>query len=232
MNDRITSGPMPAKPGAALRALRMRRGWTLAEVSRRTGLSVPTLSKIENDKIALTYDKLARISRSLEVDISVLFGAEAAQASASAAAGRRSITRAGEGRAIETEVYGHLFPAADLLNKRFIPIVAEIRARSLEEFGEMIRHDGEEFAYVLEGELDLYTDQYTPARLGVGDSIYFNSGMAHAYVAVGDSPCRVLSICSGAESQIMELSESRTGGAQPTSLIVSPKVGRRRAGSR
>ena len=37
----------PARPGAVLRTVRTRRDWTLAEVSRRTGFPVSTLSKIE-----------------------------------------------------------------------------------------------------------------------------------------------------------------------------------------
>src|SRR6185295_9753261 len=84
-----------ARPGAALKAIRNKRGWTLAEVSERTGLPVSTLSKVENDRMSLTYDKLARISTGLEIDISELFGSGANSASASGLSGRRSITRAG-----------------------------------------------------------------------------------------------------------------------------------------
>ena len=199
--------PLPARsvarPGAALKALRRRHGWTLAEVSQRTGLPTSTLSKIENDKMSLTFDKLARVSAGLQIDISTLFsGANGADGPLSAS-GRRSIARAGEGKAIETRNYSHLYPAWDLLNKSIIPIVAELRARSLEEFGELIRHPGEEYAYVLEGEVDLYTSLYAPVRLKAGDSIYFDSGMGHAYIAASEGPCRVLSLCSAPETQLI-----------------------------
>lgn len=201
-------GRSEARPGAVVREERLRRGWTLAEASERIGLPISTLSKVENDKISLTYDKLARLSRGLEIDISRLFGGrDAPQVGVS---GRRSVTKAGEGRAIETRNYGHLYMAADLLNKSFIPVVAEVRARSLEEFGELVRHEGEEFAYVLEGTLDLHTSVYAPVRLEAGDSIYFDSGMGHAYVAVSDGPCRVLSICTGAESVLIAAAEGAT----------------------
>ena len=50
-----------------------------------------------------------------------------------------------------------------------MPIFAEIHARSLAEFGELIRHPGEEFALVLDGAVDLYTDLYAPVRLETGD---------------------------------------------------------------
>jgi len=192
-----------AQPGAALRTLRTRKGWTLADVSQRTGLPVSTLSKIENGKMSLTYDKLARISAGLEVDIAELFSPRVAIANGGVPSGRRSITRAGQGQAIETEKYGHLYPASELLNKRFVPIVAEMRARTLAEFGEMIRHDGEEYAFVLDGTVEFHSELYAPVILHKGDSIYFDSGMGHAYLAASAGPCRVLSICSGAESQLI-----------------------------
>jgi transcriptional regulator with XRE-family HTH domain len=191
-----------AKPGAMLKKLRNQRGWTLKEVSRRTGYPVSTLSKIENDRVSLTYDKLTRISAGLEVDFSSLFGAQEA-APETVLQGRRSIARAGEGRSIESKNYWHLYPATELLHKRLIPIIVDIRVRSLEEFGELVRHSGEEYAYVLEGEIELHTSAYAPVRLKAGDSIYFDSTMGHAYIAASDGPCRVLGVCSGTESQMI-----------------------------
>ncbi|HEY3812751.1 MAG TPA: XRE family transcriptional regulator [Caulobacteraceae bacterium] len=220
MTDRSSSGRSQAKPGAVLKSLRTQRGWTLSEVSQRTGLPVSTLSKVENDKMSLTYDKLTRISEGLEIDIAQLFGgADLGAEASSAVTGRRSVTRSGEGKAIETPTYNHLYPASDLLNKRIVPIIADIRARSTEEFGELIRHPGEEYAYVIEGEVELHTELYAPVRLKTGDSIYFDSGMGHVYVNVGKGTCRILSVCSSAESQLVaafrgsaELSE---GDQQP-----------------
>jgi len=191
--------------GQSLRDIRKQRGMTLTDASERTGLPVSTLSKIENNKMSLSYDKLLRICNALEVDISELFsGSSAAPKPAMPVpSGRRSINRRGTGYAINTPSYSHLYPAADLLNKRSVPIIAEIHARSLADFGELIRHPGEEFAYVLEGTIDLHTDLYAPVRLDTGDSIYFDSGMGHAYIAVSKGVCKVLSVCSS-EDEHME----------------------------
>ncbi len=200
-------GLSAARPGAVLKEERLRRGWTLGEVGARTGLPVSTLSKIENDKISLTYDKLARLSQALEIDISRLFGGQ--DAPQQAVSGRRSVTRVEDGRSIDTENYAHRYLAADLLNKSFIPVVAEVRARSLKAFGDLITHEGEEFAYVLEGAVDLYTSMFAPVRLNVGDSIYFDSAIGHAYIAASEGPCRVLSICTGAEAQLIAAAEKQ-----------------------
>ena len=138
-------------PGLALRSLRKRKHLTLAQVSERTALPISTLSKIENGKMSLSYDKLARLSAGLEVDMAQLF--EQRHTPPQNVHGRRCITRSGEGLAVETENYSHRYPAADLLNKHLVPIIAELRARSLAEFGDLIRHPGEEYVYVLEGTL-------------------------------------------------------------------------------
>lgn len=214
MADKRMQDKSTGRPGPALRALRKRKNWTLAEVGARTGLPVSTLSKIENGKMSLSYDKLARLSAGLEINITQLFEA-GTEAPPSTISGRRIVNRAGTGLAIETENYSHLYPAAELLSKRFVPIIAEPRARSLAEFGELIRHPGEEYAYVLEGTVELHTDLYAPTRLETGDSIYFDSGMGHAYVAVGPGRCRVLSICSATQSELLAASGADGSAIEP-----------------
>jgi mannose-6-phosphate isomerase-like protein (cupin superfamily) len=180
--------------------------------------------------MSLSYDKLLRICNALEVDISELFaGSSGGQKPAmQVPSGRRSINRRGTGYAINTPNYSHLFPAADLLNKRSVPIIAEIHVRSLEDFGELVRHPGEEYAYILDGVVDLYTDLYAPVRLETGDSIYFDSGMGHAYIAVSDGMCRVLSVCAPSgehsETNLADLVES-----QAPAPAVAQKNGKARA---
>jgi transcriptional regulator with XRE-family HTH domain len=210
--------------GESLRRIRKERGMTLIEAGEKSGMPMSTISKIENNKMSLSYDKLLRICNALEIDISELFsGAPAAEkAPAPASSGRRSINRRGTGYAINTPNYSHLYPAADLLNKRSVPIIAEIHTRSIEEFGELIRHPGEEFAIVLDGAVDLYTDLYAPVRLEAGDSIYFDSGMAHAYIAVGKGTCRVLSVCTSDEPNTETMYASLIDQPGTTLEVVPP----------
>jgi transcriptional regulator with XRE-family HTH domain len=197
-------GKTYAKPGAVLKRLRAERGWTLGEVSERTGLSISTLSKVENDKIALTFEKLMLLSRGLQIDIAQLFGSPSAGAPHVDGGSRRSIARAGEGRSIETPNGNYLYVAAELLKKQFTPIIGDVFAKDIAEYEELSRHRGEEFVYVLEGTLELHTEMYTPVVLKQGDSVYFDSGMGHAYIALGDAPCRILSMCGTPESQLRE----------------------------
>ena len=190
-------------PGTRLKALRKERRLTLSEVSARTGIPTSTLSKVENGKMTLTFDKLQALSTGLGIDVGVLFNRPFEHAPV-VVTGRRSVARIGEGRRVETHLTSYRYLASELLNKHFIPLLAEVRARSLDAFGELLSHPGEEFTYVLEGALELHTQLYAPLPIGVGESVFFDSGMPHAYIAVSDGPCRVLTVCSSTEAQLFE----------------------------
>lgn len=208
-------GRIQARPAAAMKALRAERGMTLTELSARTGMTASTLSKIENGRVAFTLEKLVCISDGLEVDLSELIGPPPVAAAQLNGGMRRSISRAGEGRAIEMSRGNYLYVAAELLNKRITPIIGDVIARSIEEYGgELMRHPGEEYVYVLEGTLELHTEMYTPARLEKGDSVYFDSQMGHAYIAVGDAPCRILSMCASSGPLSIEKQRTPVGPAR------------------
>ncbi len=185
-----------AKPGVALKALRKRKGWTLADVSQMTKIPASTLSRIETDNVSPTYDLLTRLSSGLQIDLTqLLAGADEAATPLAEHSSRRSINRTGEGEVVDMSNHTLRYLSNDLLKKQFTPIFCEYRARSLQEFGEFMRHSGEEFLYVIEGKLELHTEIYAPVTLSAGESIYFDSRMAHAYVAVVQ-PCRALSVCT------------------------------------
>jgi len=192
-------------PGDHIRNVRKRLGLTLSELGSRTGLAVSTLSKLEKGNVSLSYDKLMLLSRGLGVDMAELLSDGPGARPAPGGAGRRVVHRAGEGQAVETKSYQQVYLASELLNKRFTPIVVEVLARTVEafkaEFGDLIRHPGEEFAYVLEGEVAFHSDLYAPVLLKAGDSIYFDSEMGHAYLKAADGPCRLVATCAPRHGQ-------------------------------
>jgi len=190
-------------PGDNIRNVRKRLALTLADLSERTGLAVSTLSKLEKGSVSLSYDKLMLLSKGLGVDMAELLvdaPGGGSRATPPGGGGRRVVQRAGEGQDVQTRSYGQTYLATELLNKRFTPLLAEPRARTMEEFkaefGDFIRHPGEEFAYVIEGEVEFHSELYAPVRLRVGDSIYFDSEMGHAYLKASDGPCRLVAACA------------------------------------
>lgn len=190
--------------GTLLKNLRLRRGWTLREMSERTEIPLSTLSKVEHDRLTLTYDKLLRLSQRLNMRLSELFAEPEGNAEPAVTA-RRSIGRVDEAVRIETRNYDYYYLCTELRKKRMIPIVTRIRARSVEDFGELVQHSGEEFIYVLEGRVMVHTEFYDPVTLNKGESIYIDSNMGHAYVvAEGLDEALLLGVCSSADERLMD----------------------------
>jgi transcriptional regulator with XRE-family HTH domain len=212
-----------ANLGPALRSLRRRLDLTLSEVAKKTGITASTLSKTERNQLSLTYDKLVQLCRGLNVDITVFFDSSSGGDAGSDWVGRRSINRANDGHIVDTDNYHYIYLSTDLLKKKFLPIIADVTARSLEDFGELVRHPGEEFAFVIQGEVALHMEHYAPVILKVGESIYFDSRMGHAYIAHSDGQCRILSICSAPESALPQ------GRAAPVGATAGAQIKRSNA---
>ena len=164
-------------------------------MSERSGLPISTLSKVENDRLTLTYDKILQLSENLQIRISDLFAeTEAAEESVTA---RRSIGRLEDAIRVETPNYDYYYLCTELRRKRMIPVLTRIRAKSLSEFGDLVSHAGEEYIHVLEGTIVVHTEFYDPVTLKTGEAIYIDSNMGHAYVAAEDcDEALVLGVCS------------------------------------
>lgn len=182
--------------GDCLRSLRKQHGWTLQDVSHLTGVAVSTLSKVENDQMSLTYDKLLQVCGGLGIHVTELLNGDSKRPTART---RRSVASAANTLRQLTRNYDYHYLATDLVRKRMVPILAHARARTLEEFGPLTRHAGEEFLIVLKGEIELHTEQYAPVRLKQGESVYIDSTMGHAYLSVGEGDAEMLCVCSGEE---------------------------------
>lgn len=190
--------------GSLLRALRARNDWTLKEMSQRCGIPLSTLSKVENDRLTLTYDKLLQISQRLNIRMSELFAEDDSTPEPPVTA-RRSIGRIEDAVRVTTPNYDYFYLCPELRRKRMIPVITRVRAKSIEEFGELVHHSGEEYIHVLEGRAEVHTEFYDPIVLEAGQSVYIDSNMGHAYIAAdGCEEVVLLGVCSSADEQLME----------------------------
>lgn len=191
--------------GTLLRGLRNRNGWTLKEMSERTQIPLSTLSKVEHDRLTLTYDKLLQISQRLNIRMSELF-AEPEHSDSKPVTARRSIASLDQALRVATENYDYYYLCTELRRKRMIPVITRVRTRSLADFGELIRHPGEEYVHVLEGRIQVHTEFYDPVVLSAGQGIYIDSQMGHAYILdEGCNEATILGVCSADEDQMESL---------------------------
>ena len=182
----------PVDLGARVRELRKGRNWTLEQAAKQAGLARSTLSKIENGQMSPTYDALKKLAVGLEISVPQLFTPPAAEK----INGRMAVTKSGDGTAKATTTYEHELLGEALLKKQMLPYRARIRARSMEEFEGWVRHDGEEFLYVLTGVVKLYTEFYEPVELRRGDSAYYDATMGHNVVSTSAEDATILWVTS------------------------------------
>ncbi|MEY8830774.1 helix-turn-helix domain-containing protein [Sedimentitalea sp. XS_ASV28] len=182
----------PLDLGMRVRELRKAQDLTLEQAAQHAGLARSTLSKIENGQMSPTYDALKKLAVGLRISVPQLFTAPRnGQVN-----GRMAVTRIGEGTEHATATYEHELLAETLTKKQMLPYRARVRARSMEEFDGWVRHDGEEFMYVLTGVVRLYTEFYEPIEMRRGDSAYYDAAMGHNVVSVSEDDATILWVTS------------------------------------
>ncbi len=178
----------PLDLGSRVRDLRKARNWTLEQAAQQAGLARSTLSKIENGQMSPTYDALKKLAVGLDISVPQLFTPPVKDQ----INGRMVITKNGQGTAHATATYEHELLADGLTKKQMLPYRARVRARSIDEFDGWVRHDGEEFLYVLTGVIRLYTEFYEPIEMRRGDTAYYDASMGHNVVSLSDEDATIL----------------------------------------
>lgn len=185
----------PAAPlnlGQRVRDLRKARNWTLEQAATQAGLARSTLSKIENGQMSPTYDALKKLAVGLEISVPQLF----TPPKSNQINGRLSFTQKGQGKSHVTTTYEHELLAPSLSQKRMLPYHTTVRARDMDEFDGWVRHDGEEFIFVLTGTIRMYTEFYEPLEMRRGDSAYYDASMGHNVVSTSAEDATILWVTS------------------------------------
>ena len=174
--------------GAQLKSIRMRNKLTLKEAANLTNLAPSTLSKIENEQISPTFAVMQKLATGLNIELPQLFTKPAM----TQAVGRRDITLKDQGNYHLTSTYEHELLSTQFSRKKMMPYKCRVHARSFDDFGEWVRHTGEEYMLVLEGEVQLLTEFYEPVNLVKGDSVYYDAMMGHLVISVSENDAQIL----------------------------------------
>lgn len=175
--------------GLRLSQLRRERGWTLQQASRRTGVSSSALSKIERNELSPTISTLQRVAQGYGIDVATLLSEKDASRSL---AGRRSVTRAREGRPYQSNSCANTLLCADLLDKRMTPIRTHVTARSPDEYDSWPVNDAEIFVTVIKGTMIVHSEIYEPLVLNQGDSLYYDASSPHVWTSEGPEDAEVV----------------------------------------
>jgi DNA-binding transcriptional MerR regulator/mannose-6-phosphate isomerase-like protein (cupin superfamily) len=159
--------------GAHLRQLRARRKLSLAQVAKAVGISVGFLSALERSQMSGSVGTLRKLARFYKTNILDFYEATGASGRQVRPA-ERKVLEAGKGVRMELLAWGNTVMEPHLF--RVAPNAGS---------GDPYTHEGEEFIYVLRGDLEinLNGEEY---RLKTGDSFYFESATPHRWKNPGN----------------------------------------------
>jgi len=162
-------------PGARFRRLRQRRGLSLAQVAKATGVSVGFLSALERGQMSASIATLRRIARYYRTNI-LSFFEPAKENSRVVKPSERKILETTKGVRMELLAWG---------NTAMEPHLFRIKPGG--NSGESYTHEGEEFLHVLRGQFEIWLNQDEHYLLEPGDSLYFQSSTPHRWKNPGQT---------------------------------------------
>jgi transcriptional regulator with XRE-family HTH domain len=195
-----TAGPAERRlefyVGAAIRRRRKRMDLTVSELAGRAGLSQGMLSKIETGQATPSLSTLSSLATELDVPLATFFTGFDDSRDASYVPKDRGIEidRRGTRRGHVYHLLGHGVGG----RIGFEPYLITLTEDS-EPFTQF-RHDGIEFLYMLEGEIE-YRHGERSYRLAPGDSLYFDSIAPHGPETLIRLPARYLAVMAYPRSE-------------------------------
>lgn len=172
--------------GANLKALRLESGMSQKSLAQATQLSPTLISRIESGLVRPSIATLEVVAQCLKVDIGYFFrDEEKGQYWISQKEKRKTVPYV-RGYNIETLVDG--------MENRFMdPAIITLKGKDEEEKVELAGHEGQEFMYVLEGNVELILGSKRFV-LKKGDAAYWNGSVPHKGVSLGKKLARTLNV--------------------------------------
>ncbi len=172
--------------GAKLAAARAERGWSLAELARRAGVSTASVHKIEKSGMTPTIATLMKVAAALGTSVSSFIDEDVEVPSA-------IVVRGDERARLYTSKTGIALDNVSGRYGRYRLAGAEAVIEPHANSGpDPMRHPGEELIYVLEGAMCFTVDGKPPIHLAEGDSIHFRTDRPHTWENPSEHPARAL----------------------------------------
>ena len=181
--------------GAKIKGIRESKNLTIEEISERSGLSVEQITSIETDQNLPSLGPLIKIARALGVRLGTFMDDNDALGPVitRAADRERDSSISFSNGATDARKHMDYHPLAQQKAGRHMePFIIDINPEDGNEF-QLSAHEGEEFVYVMEGEVEIVygKDKYL---LKQGDSIYYDSIVNHHLHGAPAKSARILAV--------------------------------------
>jgi ribosome-binding protein aMBF1 (putative translation factor)/mannose-6-phosphate isomerase-like protein (cupin superfamily) len=177
-------------PGDRIRRIREERGLSIKDLSSRIGIDVAALKRIESGETIPALGQLVRLGRALDMKMGYLISPGIDETMTVVHRDeRRPVSRYGETKSMLCG-YSYESLAPDKAERFMEPFIVTLVPTEAEDFS---THAGQEFLYVLEGEVKVQVGDRIDF-LKPGDAAYYDSVEPHLVRCVGTSPAQILAV--------------------------------------
>lgn len=178
------------KIGSRIRQLRQDSGLTLEELSKKSGMALATLSRIENEKMTGTLESHMKICKALGITLPQLYSGLEEEKKGVDVQKEKLRTDV----FVHDEKYSSEMLTSKVLDKKMMPVMLKIQPDGTTDREEH-KIGIERFIYILDGEIEVAIgdERY---QLTKGDTLYFNASIPHRFKNTGSTEARCISIIS------------------------------------
>jgi transcriptional regulator with XRE-family HTH domain len=179
--------------GWKLQTVRTSRNLSVEQLADRAGLQTEVIGQIESGALVPSLAPLIRIARALGVRLGTFLDDQENVGPVLVRAGeRRKVMYVSDKKEPSRSDLDFFSLAADKAGRHMEPFLIDIYPSSAREV-HLSAHEGEEFIYVMAGEVEIAygTESH---RLTTGDSIYYDSIVAHSVHCAGETPAKILAV--------------------------------------
>jgi transcriptional regulator with XRE-family HTH domain len=178
--------------GEKIKTLRERKGLSLKEVADLTGFSTALLSQMENHLVSPSLGTMIKLARAFGVRVGDFLGeTEGEPYTIVRKDERKTVSRFASKDGVK---YGYSYESLgfDKKDRHMEPFIVTLEPATVKAAKTSV-HEGEEFIFVLEGEMEVIFGNHTDV-LYPGDSIYYDSTIPHRVQCHQDKMTRILAV--------------------------------------
>ncbi len=165
--------------GKRIRRARLDKKISLDTMANETGMAKDRIKDIESGKKRPSVGTLLQISRTLHVDSGFLLKEMEDQ-----------VEKRSKAYSKRTDNYAYKALTGQAENKHLKAFEIVVEAQKKHD-GVGFQHEGEEFVYVLEGNVEYLVGEHVN-KLKAGDSLHFNSGVKHDLCNTGKTDAKLI----------------------------------------
>lgn len=193
--DSLGRGPeeedVAVRVGERVKRVREQRGLSLLDISQRTGIDVPTLGDIEEGRMAPPLGTVIKLAKALEMKMGYFISGDEEKAYTIVRRGDRKVVSRFDAKKVKQYGYEYESLAPHKKDRHMEPFLVTLQPSATEE--ERSTHDGQEFIFVLTGEMEVRLGDEIHV-LEPGDSIYYDSTVPHLVKCHGLETTKILAV--------------------------------------